>query len=293
MRRVLSFDLDNCVFNYFYSTNPNRDSMHVIQINKMLFNSIIKESKKDDELILMVGSARQSAWSDRHNSENNGTESGFTALEKINKHFGQHLNARLDPFLLADVYGNVPDGTSFNNAIDPSYQGVHYDWVHDESKITILYAQIHKIALLYPNDKIVFEFYDDRGRGSWMEVDVLEHIDAYFKRYPMMLPTNVTLQLHHYEDAILNSFEPIKGTGFINQNYRQVVIDMTNLAQKITPAPSDAAFFPKSVFHVTPEQLKLPSPNSYNYIYNCFSFCFFHTSEDKTPDEKKTPLLNA
>lgn len=287
MRRVLSFDLDNCVFHRGYYQNVIRSPMDVININRVLFDSIKADSKNYSELIVMLGSARQSEYDDRYNSKQNKTESGFTALQKIS----DYLNARLDPFLLADVYGNTPDGTSFNNAINPSYEGIHANWTADDSKITILYAQIHKIALLYPEEKIVFDFYDDRGRVSWIKLDVLEHIETYFTRYPSMLPTNVTLRLHHYEDGLLNSYEPIEGTGLINKNYRQVVKDMTRLAKQTAPAAKDLDFISQSVFHVTPEQLDLQSRIPCDYIYNCFSFCFFSTTSEKAPDEKKVPLL--
>mgnify|MGYP003390439057 CR=1 FL=1 len=251
MRRVLSFDLDNCLFHCGYSADSRRDEMEVISTNKVLLDSIIADKGNFDELIVMVGSARQSASSDRFNSRENNTESGFTAIRKIS----EHISARLDTFLLADVYGDTPDGTASHNAINPSYSGTHHDWINDATKITILYSQIHKIANLYPEDEITFDFYDDRGIGSWLPLDILEHLNTYFKRNPTMLPSNVTVRLNHYEGAKVTSFKPIRGTGMIDTNYRQVIKDMTELAKNIPPLSTDSKFFPNSVFHVTPEQL--------------------------------------
>ncbi len=51
-------------------------------------------------------------------------------------------------------------------AIDKNYKGGHSDWLFDETKATIIYAQMHKIANENPNEEIVFDFYDDRGNGE-------------------------------------------------------------------------------------------------------------------------------
>lgn len=219
MHRVLSFDLDNCLFHCNYSSNPGRHPFEVVNKNRVLLDSILARKASVKELIVMVGSARQSVIDDQVNSTQNDTESGFVAIQKIS----EYLGAKLDTFLLADVYGNLSDGVSFKRACDVHYTGVHASWGFDKTKITILYGQMHRIASLYPRDQILFDFYDDRGLGIWQSVDILEELANYFGRNPSMMPRNVTLRLHHYEGKNVTAFTPIRGTGPIDADYRQTI----------------------------------------------------------------------
>ena len=74
------------------------------------------------------------------------------------------IGATLDTFLLVDIYGNLRSGQSFERAIHHHDDSpiTHSKWRFDEEKLTIVYAQMQRIASKNKNHKIVFDFYDDR-----------------------------------------------------------------------------------------------------------------------------------
>ena len=67
----------------------------------------------------------------------------------------------------------------------------HADWAFDDTKVTILYAQMHKIATENPNAEIEYDFYDDK-------LYILDALDVFFNKNRYLIPKNVTLKLHHY-----------------------------------------------------------------------------------------------
>jgi len=96
----------------------------------------------------------------------------------------EFLGADLDKLLMSDIYGNLVSGSSFDSgvkAVMPFYKSIsegvpfidaiHYGdinakqqgWLFDSSKLSILYAQTHKVASDNPKSKISFDFYDDRS----------------------------------------------------------------------------------------------------------------------------------
>lgn len=255
MKRVICIDFDNCFFNRNYLNNEtiryDSDDGYVIWSNIKLLDSIKKDQANFSDLIVMTGSARQSYSTDIGNSNRNLTESSFIALKKISA----HLEAKLDNFLLADIYADLPDGKSFDNAIDKYFSGKHSSWVFDHSKISILYAHMHRISSQYPEENIIFDFYDDRGIGTLQEKDVLECLESYFNTHQSLIPGNIILRLNHYSGYWVTTFKPIHGSGLIDQNYRQTTKDLTAIGKTIKPLASSEEFFPGSPFHVKPEHL--------------------------------------
>ena len=230
---VFSLDFDGCLFNRSYIDSHDKD---VLAHNAFLLSTITKTDT--DKRVCFVGSSRQSQKIDAINSPKKG--SCFPAIEAISK----YLHAELDPFLLADIYGDLADGESYRKALialqkgEASYYNtmrssdskLHANWVFDETKATILYAQMHKIALQYPEEQIVFNFYDDRGMGPYK--NILGHLAIFFSTHRSLVPNNVTLSLNHYNGGpIITTLQTIQGTGFIDKNYRQTVKDMAKQVQ--------------------------------------------------------------
>lgn len=215
--RILSFDMDGCIFNGDYIRSQDKD---VLKHNDAFFKKIALENKAFDTKYTFVGSNRQSLSIDLMNRPFKG--SCFPAIKKIS----DFLGILLDKLLLADIYGDLPDGTSFDRAMDKDYKGDHSEWIFDETKATIIYAQIHKIAALHPNDEIILDFYDDKRQ------DILEKLNSFYSKYPDLIPLNVTLRLHHYAGGDVTLVNSIKGTGFIDSDYRQTVKDMAEEAVK-------------------------------------------------------------
>ena len=138
-----------------------------------------------------------------------------------------HVDVSLDPFLLADIFYERQFGKTFLDAVGEKGYGtealkgmsediaclvknIHAEFikennllfemysknpkhhcVFDETKFTLLYAQIHKLASEHADRKINFHFYDDK-------LPILTELSLLFSHYPELLPGNCTLCLHQY-----------------------------------------------------------------------------------------------
>lgn len=259
MPRVCSFDLDGCLFHNKYpcSYSETLHSNAVIEINRALFNAILSDAK-EDLLYVMIGSARQTHEMDRSNTLRNHTESGFQAITKV----AQHLNAKIHPLLLADVYRERPVGGTFQRALDHKYDGSdHGRFEFDESKITILYAQMHDFANLIGSEKVSFDFYDDRYPGGCspffsVKKDILKHLGVYYTRYPEMIPSQITLRLFHYEGGARSLLYAIQGVGRVDLLYRDTIKKIMRISKTTCPSSDDNLFLASSPFHVSPWLLK-------------------------------------
>lgn len=244
--RVLSFDFDGCLFNNHYLTSQEKD---VLNSNAAFLDKIKQENLTFTKAYTFIGSNRQSRYIDSINSKKTSSGSCFPAIEKVSNFLG----TTLDPFILADIYGDAPDGTSFAQAINNDYKGAHNTWMFDESKVTPLYAQIHKIANANPSEEIIFDFYDDKG-NSIIKKQMLDKLDDFFNKTPNLIPANVTLRLNHYAGEDLTKIATIKGTGFIDVNYRKTVKD---LAQQAVTESNDGKKLALVVYdHAKPELLQ-------------------------------------
>jgi hypothetical protein len=225
-KRVLSIDFDGCLFNKDYVLAKDKK---VIEHNHAFLDKIKDENKNEDssqfydKVVCIIGSNRQSKEIDDNNHYAFVMGHGlidkgscFPAITEVS----EYLGTTFDPMLLADIFADLPDGEAYRRATTPDYKGEHPQTYFDASKVALLYAQIHKAAMDDPTAEIIFDFYDDR-------TDILHGLIQFFKKYPELMPQNVTLGLNLYdgeEDSAL--MEEINGTGFIDSHYRQTVKDM-------------------------------------------------------------------
>lgn len=214
--RVLSFDFDGCLVNQAYA--ENRD---IIASNQQLLDAIKENNTAFDKIYTFNGSNRQS-WAINQWDENK-VESCFPAMQRIS----QYLNVDLDTFLLADVFGNLEPGTSFQRATNKNYRGSHADWTVDMSKAIILYAQIHKIACEHACDRITYDFYDD-------DKSKIRELSTFYHRNAHLIPCNVTLRLNHYAGADMTLIGECQGRGFIDENYYERTKALTNQAKVVS-----------------------------------------------------------
>jgi hypothetical protein len=151
---------------------------------------------------ISIATNRQSKEADDWASHVNGTASCFP-LYVERAHF---LDVELDSFLLSDVKHSLPSNTSFDRIMDPDYQEEHVGWAFDHSKISLIYAKIHRAAVFNPHGEVQFTFYDDRA-------DILDGLDAFFNSNKALLPDNLVLNLCQYTrvDGILYRYAPISG----------------------------------------------------------------------------------
>lgn len=221
---VVSFDFDDCLAHKKYY-QQNRD---VITANRGLLDGIRIENSKYCKTISFVGSNRQSYLFELANLV---LLRGpcFTDMLKLSK----YLDATFDPFLLADVYSDLEDGTSFKSSLsDNFFYRKDKGWVWDRQKATLLYAQIQKVANENPTEAIIFDFYDDRGNNLYKEEHTLERLNNFFEKNSQLIPKNVTLNLHHYAGEHTECLFQIKGSGGNNPTFKQTVKDMAKQAKE-------------------------------------------------------------
>lgn len=224
--RALSFDFDGCLFHDDYIQNYIREGKNdVIGSNKVLLDGIKEENKEFAKVYTFFGSLRQSKARDEKKSfQQKRTGSCFPALTQINK----YLESILDPFLLADIYGDLADELSYYRTMDESYQEKHSDWLSDESKATILYAQMHRMANAHPGEEIIFDFYDGRSLGGYHD---LQPLSKFYNQYQWVIPHNVILRLNHYTGGVVTCIAKIKGSGFIDTAYKETVKELVEQAK--------------------------------------------------------------
>jgi len=229
--KVLSLDFDGCIFNHAYMTNPLQAN-RLLATNARLIDQLTKEIEQEeyDEVIFMVGSNRQSKSVDTLGANLYGSGSCYPALMQLCEEFQKRTKAkcRVDGLLLADIYGNRRLGENFHKALSEDKNYPYFKHIQDTSKLTMLYAQIHKIASENPDAEIDFDFYDDRS-------DIIENLH-FLADHPDLFPRNVKFTAHLY-----NGTDPIEdfsmsGTGQIDHCYQMNTKRLVETAGiKITP----------------------------------------------------------
>ncbi len=212
----------------------------------------IKKSKNLNNVQLFFGTERQSFRADMINlikgpDINGSAFQGLLMLRnqleydvgKVNK----GLDIAVNHFLLADIYADIEHGKSFKLAlfrmfqesrkwranriaeISEDYFDDHADWIFDDSKITIVYAHIHKLSLENPGVNIAYDFYDDR-------VDILESIQDFFESNLDLVPISVTITLNEYSGSNIRKMTIIKGKGGIDSDYNKSIKKLAELSNR-------------------------------------------------------------
>ena len=254
--RVLSFDFDGCLFHIKYIETFPKD---VIEQNRVFLDTITYENAEFGlneraltEVISFIGSNRQSKAIDDVNTFINGYIKGscFPAIQQVSDYIG----AKLNTLLLADIYGDLPEGTSYIRAMDKTLKNPkdHAHWLFDETKVTILYAQIHSMASIRQSAQIIFDFYDDRE-------DILYALLKFYTINSELIPRNVVLRLTRYVDARITPIATIHGSGLIDTHYRETVKHMADISlgeqkRSFTEAVNEGVTI-KADEHVTPALL--------------------------------------
>ncbi len=233
--RTILFDADLCIFNSFYHDSMDKD---VISSNRLLLGLLESENTKYSRVEVRCYSARSSVPMDSYSSISNATGSAFLAMQEI----ADELGASFNPFLMADVFANLPSGTSFRQLQDKHNRSRHHWAADDRSKLAHAYANIHDRANGSANGNHVIDVYDDL-------FDLQQKLYAFYEKYPQMIPKSFRLRLHCYDGNILQDFPEIIGTGPVDSYYRQTVADMFEL----TPVDGNMLFH--CVDHITPQLL--------------------------------------
>lgn len=207
---VISLDFDGCIFNrnYVYSEFPDRLIRHNQDFLDALSERIAAENFQ--KVWLMVGSNRQDVYTDLWNAARVNKGSCAPALQQLLAAFKsqpelKNIDIDIDRFLMGDLYGGHKPGTTFDLLLGGNTKLEGFPWLFDNSKFTLLYAQMHKLALENSDADIVFDFYDDNPL-------ILQALFDFLEANKDFVPENLQLRLHQYDgDAISDNFKPIKG----------------------------------------------------------------------------------
>lgn len=216
---VILGDIDNSLFHSYPQTPgkpPIQDWLIKSNTRLLALQLLAIRTEQYDRVIIGYGTNRQDFRTDQCNP--GGTCAPVLPL--LQSYFQQELDCEvlIEPFLMADLYGSKPAGTSYRSILKEHYAHTsrqqHSRSLLDESKISLIYAQIHRAALNNPDAKqITIDFYDDSP-------GILYKLHHFFRAHPQMIPSNTILRLHHYEGRSPKSYgKPIQGTGIIDKFY--------------------------------------------------------------------------
>lgn len=197
-------------------------------------------NNKVNEIIFLVGSARQSMRLDKVNSDRFGTRSFFLSLERfVNMIKTKYANANkincyLDTFLMSDVHGNVNPGESFRCILAELRDHLpqkQYETVFDRTKFTGVYGVMHYLACKY-KDKyqrgdLILDYFDD----STFIRDSLKHA-LINKHANDLLPRNIPLYLCHYTGYKINDTDVtcIFNKGNVDPDYGASIRKMLSMS---------------------------------------------------------------
>lgn len=229
--RVVSFDFDGCLFNSRFRDRKSpgfllklpddsgkRAAYHqamvdaLFEANAHFFNELSKSTRsaKINKVFLMVGSNRQDCEHDQVNSFQNKTDSCFSALLGLREAFANKwsdITWAVDPYLLADTYGQKPFGHSFDLSIQDEageLKAMHARYLFDRSKLSLLLMQTLKAAHDHPDETVYFDFFDDHD-------GILTNLGSFYQQNPTLLPANVVLRLNFYNGKEARLVAEVKG----------------------------------------------------------------------------------
>jgi hypothetical protein len=233
---VFSIDFDGCLGHQeFYETQD----CDLIKANQPFLHYLADLGRTYEDKVLMIGSSRQSSFIDFM------SQKGNRQLLRCFPYYLQiagFLGIHFDSLLMADVYANLAPGTAYNLELAVDYpfkdkddfskyhmkalafqasqrSPVPPDAFCDVSKVSLIYAQVHKMAHKYYPNLVVFKFFDD-------DLKNLNGIYAIFHRYPDLLPLNLRLDLCQYDGDELKDLYSLQGSGALDQDFYQTVLDI-------------------------------------------------------------------
>lgn len=244
--RVRSFDFDGCIANQAFKNAKDASLTDRLKNTNQALLAHNQDEKYDTE-ILMNGSNRQSYFQEiKHVKGPPPRPASFSAMQELTKLFqSQNPSISFDRYQLADSYavdfGIDQKESSFDKILQEfdekrdRYNTVpheaHTRFLFDASKVTLLYAQMHRMASQHRDNKITFDFYDDRE-------DILNALHSFYTANPELIPPNVTLRLYQYngEKPPTSYKTPLSGTpaNSIDDHYAESIKEIAKLSQHLS-----------------------------------------------------------
>ncbi|WP_392537016.1 hypothetical protein [Legionella sp. 227] len=230
--RYISLAIDDGLFNLNYAqANHENYTKHlgnaVLVHNKAFLDTLREQNKSFSSVYAFIYSNRQSYYVDVASVGSNLRFKGsaFSAIETV----CDDLAIVFDPFLLADLYNDLPYGTAFNKAIAevknenyllyPDCED-HPTCPFDHDKTALLLAQLQKAAVdaaaKHPGEEIIFDLFDSHHQ-------TLEYTKWFFSENKHLIPKGVTLNLNHYDGGKPTLESSIDGEGGVLFNFAKHV----------------------------------------------------------------------
>jgi hypothetical protein len=199
-----------------------------VKSNEQLLNFLKHENEHYDLQSVGIGSARQSYKNDVRGAVRNGTgrifNDVFHLVKMLRKGSRENQNhIELKSLTTPDIGCSLPSGENYKR-IMTNYNGQQASFPNERSKIPIVYAMSQDMACQYREADITIHFYDN-------DIFIIGWLKSIFKRYPELLPTQATLELHRYNGEFLET-TVIKGTGPVDENYHHNVTRMMEMAKQ-------------------------------------------------------------
>ncbi|HAT7071659.1 TPA: hypothetical protein JAN90_02505 [Legionella pneumophila] len=264
-----SFDFDGCFSHETSSVAlgvgwENSKSKQEANAAYITTNSEVLEqirTKKGDQTVLLVGSNRQTPFIDLKNGGKDvktvcPTGSVFPVMEAITEELGE--NTTFNPFLLSDLEADVVEiGQTHKKFKEKGYLNdngtykpeiTNQDFIRDgfpeykddESKASLLVAQMKLAAMANPDDEIEFNFYDDR-------IDIVEGLQNFFKTNPELIPGNVSLNIFGYSGPKLTQVQA-------QENLSHFILHTTTEFEKLGNPETEQTLNPKTLTALTDAQ---------------------------------------
>lgn len=264
---VVLFDGDGCIFNPEALDLKNREAEKRVEWtqtqvalgNSSLFDAnLLHLAAVRGSVVIMSGSNRQSYSIDFQNGTQSKTGSFLPILAHLRDFLSSYLpKVELDKFLLADIFCDLPVGTSYDLAVN--HQGdkqcMHPNCPLEETKTLLMYTVLNYIAEKYTEEEYEIEciFYDDRKM-------ILDGLHAWLNNNPDILPRHIKLKLNRYDGELQYQYEPLVGTGSYDPEYR---LTAKMLLSTVGVSPYINWFGMSNVFcHINPSVITLQLINS-------------------------------
>ncbi|MCK4870073.1 MAG: hypothetical protein KAS93_03080 [Gammaproteobacteria bacterium] len=257
---VVALDYDGCIGNEVFVSKlrkyaggrpffgPQELMLAVAEAHAHLFRGFMEGLDAHENKILS-GSLRQSIFLEQLNMKENNNGSAFYVIPLIKEimqivYDDNKIKRRVyfDSYLLSEDF--VRDGQEctidFNNLneltnISKRRLNMYSHCACDSSKFLMLYAHLHRQAIAYPEQQVVYSLYDDNK-------DVLHGLAAFFSTEMglQLIPKNVTVELYRYGDSYTDDgdcdcfgpelyTEKLVGLGACDYNYNLHIIGLAEL----------------------------------------------------------------
>ncbi len=203
--------------------------------NMALAEHLFEDKDKYDEVVLMVGSNRQSYADDQYCKWVNSTGSIFKDLDgylRVLKGIFPDKPVTIDPTTMTDIRHRLIPGETFRRILSNDKDHANHHW--DERKGTMIYSFCHRAAVEHAGTNIAVKFIDDRE-------DIISGLYNLFHDHPYLLPAGLTLELMRYTGRIHSQFY-VTGTGDIDQDYMSSSAILVSLSQAVSPDGSRVMF---------------------------------------------------